>query len=356
MTITIPIIAADGAQSTVSVPDPVVGSSADGSAGAPPGAPQFPSLRSAYATAPKKFPAFHVPGVDYHVGIDRNKYPTNGSLKNPASISMAGVSVSGHQVTVTGANVVLDGYDFSLNGGYGISSSGANLTVSNSNFLIGSALQLPIRQDGNGLTVLQCEIDGNLQQNGGGNPTHIQLGGSGPLVIKYCLLQRGWGDFIDCQTGGTIDLHYNVFKDLGNINAHPDVLQIEGGTYGPNSVTYNLCYWTAAGTYGPQGFFFTQTTGISLAGLTEVAWNTIISQATNQAAAMGPCIDIEMAHMQSTGTARVHDNWCDPTGVATNWGFADPETSWKYPQGKCWNNTNMLNGTVDQGKFAGTGP
>lgn len=325
--------------------------SGDGSAGAPTGTPQFQSLRAAYATPPKEFPSFNVAGVDYRVGIN-----TGVVLKNPALISMAGVSVSGHQVTVTGSNITLDGYDFSLNGGYGISCTGANLTVSNSKFVIGSALQLPIRQDGSGLTVLNCEIDGQFKQNGGGNVTHIQVGGNGPLVIKYSILQNGWSDAIDCQSGGTIDLHYNVFKDFGNINAHPDILQIEGNTYGPNSVTYNLCYFTAAGTYGPQGFFFTQTTGISLAGLTEVAYNTFISQATNQAAAMGPCIDIEMAHMQSTGTARVHDNWCDPTGVATNWGFADPETSWKYPQGKCWNNTNMLNGQVDQGKFAGTGP
>src|SRR4051812_12397732 len=86
---------------------------ADGFASAPIGTPQFSNLLNGYAVRPD----WSVAGVDYYVGA-----PSGTALKNPATISTSGVSVNAgaHIITVSGSNVMLDGYDFSLNGGWQI--------------------------------------------------------------------------------------------------------------------------------------------------------------------------------------------------------------------------------------------
>src|SRR4051812_26172243 len=96
------------------------------------------NLLSGYAARP----GWDVAGVDYAVGI-----PTGAVLKDPASISMAGVSVdaNAHAVHVTGNNVTLSGYDFSGGGGWTVYvDSGTNITIQNSNFLVGANHQDPI--------------------------------------------------------------------------------------------------------------------------------------------------------------------------------------------------------------------
>jgi hypothetical protein len=102
----------------------------DGASGAPTGAPILPTILNGYAVRPP----WKVAGVDYAVGV-----PSGTALKDPSQIAMAGVSVNtaAHTVTVTGNNVVLNGYDFSRAGGWGVIVQGANDTVENSNFVVG---------------------------------------------------------------------------------------------------------------------------------------------------------------------------------------------------------------------------
>lgn len=362
----------------------------DGRSGAPAGTPQYPTLLNTYHDAgvpdgryrwpslQSKIPVntgnivqppWMVPGVDYHVGIDRTLFPTNASLQSAAAVSLVGTNLdtTNHLVNVTGNNVVLNGVDFSVSPGWSCSVTGNNVTISNCNFLAsGTQSSCPIQGGGTGLTVVNCEIDGNFEPDtvmSGTNPTLLQLTGAG-LIIKYSLLQRSWGDFIDLESGGSTTLHYNVFKDLGNINSHPDVFQIASGTYGPDSMQFNLLYWTAAGTYGPQGFFWTQPASSPVIHNVEVGYITTISQATSGPAAMAPIVAVNMNGMPGGFTARIHDMFCDPTGVQSNWALVDPNpdsngSTWNYPQGKVWNNTNMLNGVIDSAgppNFTGTGP
>ena len=113
----------------------------DGSANAPAGTPQMPDLLNGNAVRPP----WEVAGVDYAVGI-----PSGTTLKDPSTISMAGVSVntSSHVVTVTGNNVTLHGYDFSLNGGWEVYVSGAsNTVIENSKLLVGSNNLVPIQSN-----------------------------------------------------------------------------------------------------------------------------------------------------------------------------------------------------------------
>ena len=87
----------------------------DGSANAPVGNPQLPNLLSSYSVRP----AWQVAGVDYAVGV-----PTNMTLKDPtvAANLPAGVSIdtTNHVIDITKNNVTLNGFDFSLHGGWGI--------------------------------------------------------------------------------------------------------------------------------------------------------------------------------------------------------------------------------------------
>ena len=166
------------------------GTWADGFAAAPAGTAQHPTLLNGYvARAPWK-----VAGVDYSVG-----YPSGTVLKDPATISMAGVSVSPGQVLITGDNITLDGYDFSLNGGYGVFIAGTahNTTITNSNFKVGSQHQAPIVWEGQNLTVTNNVLDGNNDTSVGPAGLIEGFSPSGTLTVKYNWLKNGYSDDIN---------------------------------------------------------------------------------------------------------------------------------------------------------------
>ena len=127
----------------------------DGSTYAPAGAPQLPNLLQAVQYAVR--PTWRVAGVDY-AGLG---YASGTALKNPATISMAGVTVNtaSKTITVTGNNVTLDGYDFSLNGGWHINNDGANTQITNSNFSLGSDSSIWSRSPSSNLYLGYCVID-----------------------------------------------------------------------------------------------------------------------------------------------------------------------------------------------------
>ncbi|MBN9043657.1 MAG: hypothetical protein J0H38_20600, partial [Rhizobiales bacterium] len=95
--------------------------------------PSFPGLLDGYAVRP----SWSVAGVDYDVGV-----PSGTTLKDPSTIKMSGVSVnaSAHIITVSGSNVTLDGYNFSLGGGWQVNvvNNATNVTIQNSYFKVGS--------------------------------------------------------------------------------------------------------------------------------------------------------------------------------------------------------------------------
>jgi hypothetical protein len=89
----------------------------DGRSGAPAGPVVDAALLDGYATRPP----WQVAGVDYHVGIDRTRYPTDASLKPVGTATLppgvtrdtSQAAYNHKQILVTADNVTLDGYDFS---------------------------------------------------------------------------------------------------------------------------------------------------------------------------------------------------------------------------------------------------
>jgi hypothetical protein len=186
----------------------------DGSANAPAGTPELPNLLAGYAVRPP----WMVAGVDYYVGV-----PQGLALLNPDTISMKGVQVdaSSKSITITGNNVTLSGYDFSLNGGWGITINPnvTNTIIENSNFEVGSTEQVPIDAANNvgNLTVLNDTFNGG----GGTNGTAwamVNYDGNGTFTSEYSLYENTPEDAIDFGQGNmTTIVEYNVFNIIRRI-------------------------------------------------------------------------------------------------------------------------------------------
>ncbi len=219
---------ADGKAGTVGVTEAVTVNSLpgppsrhnDGAANAPAGTPQLPNLLSDYALRPP----WKVAGVDYAVGV-----PRGTALKDPTTISMPGVSIdtTRHIIFVTGSNVTLDGYDFSLHGGWSvyIERGRSDTVIENSKFLVGANNLVPIAaESGAGkLTVEYCTIDGGgfgVAGNPGAIYTLISYNGSGGLTVEYDWLKNAPQHIIEFRNGTLID-QYNLIQNAGYfVGAH----------------------------------------------------------------------------------------------------------------------------------------
>ena len=193
-------------------------------------------------------PSWSVAGVDYCVGV-----PQGLALKNPATISMAGVSVNTTTdiITVTGTNVTLDGYDFSLNGGWQVYVQGANTKIANSNFVVGSNDNLPIvgTQTASNLDVVNCTIDGAGHSPGPWGTLIAYRGSS--FTVEYSWLKNSGGDMIQTIGGdGTITIEHNLIQNAGMIpGAHGDYTQFEGGPF-TVQINYNTTTQDGGSTQG----------------------------------------------------------------------------------------------------------
>jgi len=263
----------------------------DGSLNAPPGTPQFPNLLDVNSPLTQKFgrtlkarPPWKVAGVDYHVGIDRSIYPTNASLKDPNTILNTISGASGNNTTkvvlVNGNNVTLDGYDFSLNGGWMVQyqNPGTNLTVSNCNFVVGANGQNPFFSVNDGdrnLTITQCEFDGGstTYSNGAGSQNGtISINTRGTTTVTYCIVTQSPNESIvpvvaNNAAGDIWVIKYNVFGNAGmgfDQGAHGDWIQTYCGTSGAATrmtLDFNLWYQFASVTGANTG---PRTQGLSL--------------------------------------------------------------------------------------------
>ena len=241
---------ADGKAGTVGVTEAVTVNSLpgppsrhnDGAANAPAGTPQLPNLLSDYALRPP----WKVAGVDYAVGV-----PRGTALKDPTTISMPGVSIdtTRHIIFVTGSNVTLDGYDFSLHGGWSvyIERGRSDTVIENSKFLVGANNLVPIAaESGAGkLTVEYCTIDGGgfgVAGNPGAIYTLISYNGSGGLTVEYDWLKNAPEHIIEFRNGTLID-QYNLIQNAGYfVGAHVNDVQFNGSVSDGSVIGFNTVF------------------------------------------------------------------------------------------------------------------
>jgi hypothetical protein len=280
----------------------------DGSAIAPIGSPQLPTLLQTYGA---NRPAWEVAGVDYHVGV-----PGGLALKDPATISMAGVKVDtvNKIVSVTGNDVTLDGYDFSLNGGWGVVTSAANTSILDSKFVIGSNHNAPIQgwSSASNLFVGNSTIDGNGV--GIGSTGLVSMNGDG-LTVQYSWLSNSAGDTIQAHGGGAIDLRYNLLEQGGLASgAHGDFLETYSNSTPQEAfhatIQFNTTYQHDGGSGANQGFMLEPDVGTSRGVITSGDYgnNTFVATGGNQNYFLG----VTTADIVNSVTA--HDNYFDSTG------------------------------------------
>ncbi len=282
------------------------GSSEDGFANAPICAIQYPSLLDGYAHAP----TWHVAGVDYCAG-----YPAATALKDPATIAISGVAIntSSKLVTITGNNVTLDGYDFSLAGGWGVVVNGGGALIQNSRFKAGANRNKPILGGvaSANLTVRYCSIDGNNDASISGL---IEQRGSGTLTIEYAWLRNAGGDIVQFHTGGqsaTGVLRFNVIENAGMApGAHGDYTEWLDGPYSA-TIVYNTTLQNGGTT---QGIMVEPDIGSSRGTIVrgEIGHNTFTARG-----GLSYFTAVTVADVVDSFT--VHDNFFDDSNV---YGFA----------------------------------
>ena len=308
--------------------------------------PQVPTLLSSYSYKP----TWQVAGVNFYVGV-----PSSVALKNPATMSIPGASVdtTNHRIVVdnTATNVVIDGYDFSLNGGWYVYdwTNTGTVTISNSYFLVGTNHQTPITAaSGTGnLTVTNCTLDGALDSNTTLS-TLISYTGSGTVTVTNSWFKNSISDDIDINTNPTtIILTNNLFQNQGYNGAHGDVLQILGT--GPYTATVKYNTVVQGSIYNSQGIMLEPDNGAihgNVAG-GEIAFNTFTG-------AISYFVGVTLADL--SGTVTYHDNYFELADGAFN--FSPGSTRGGYNDGNAYsvytNNVNMVTGALYQDSPPGT--
>ena len=300
--------------------------------GGQPAPPQFPGLFSGYPTRP----AWKVAGVDYAVGV-----PADITLLDPANITTPGVSLdrSSHLVYVTGDNVVLDGYDFSLEGGWGLYVTGANDTILNCNFMVGENNIVPIdgSSSASNLTIRRSTINGGgvgVVGNAAAIWAIINYDGTG-LTVEASWLSYTPEDAIDYNGNGTLIVRRNLFNNLGyTVGAHADSVQFTRGTVTNSVISSNTVYdpQPVGGfpVQGGEGLQVEAQLGGTITN-TRLANNTIVT--TGPVMTAGYLIAVRQDSDSILNGIHVENNFLDPTG---GWGpFYPPSGS------NLWYNANM---------------
>jgi hypothetical protein len=184
------------------------------------------------ATPHTASPKWNMPGVDYHVGI-----PSGTVLKdptNPANLP-AGAAFASSTVTVTGCNVTLDSFDFTLHNTVvvtNVSGSNCTTTIQNSLFHANGTSPFPIVSmtslGSNGTFVMQnSEYNGLAPIGGSGSGFTINFPinpGAGTTKLLYNYFHEFDAKMIQIS-GGTpanqLIERFNLFSDFGNCATPP---------------------------------------------------------------------------------------------------------------------------------------
>ena len=311
-TLTYLMTVSDPAGNVINV-DPTV-TLGDGSANAPTGAAQLPTLLSGYLARP----SWYVAGVDYAVGYGST------SLTDWQSISISGVTVnkSTNTVTITGNNVNLNGIDFSLHGGAQLIVNGSNDVVSNCNFLYGSTMASQgdyeiISGSGKNLTIEDCVLDGNaptLGQAAANQSTLIVF--SGGLTLEYNWFKNFNQHVLEynASTNTNLIYEYNLIENggSGSTGEHLNYLQC-----GMNNCTttmtveFNTTYQPTTPVSGGEGFQ-TGSFGVNAPTIATVAYNTMVYGPGGEGRLH---INYVTQYPSAGGTqAQVYDNYIDHKG------------------------------------------
>lgn len=343
---------------------PAGGCANDGSAAASAGPPRFPHLLDGYMVRS----SCYVAGVDYNVGLPAGtvlKDPlVNGALA-PALVALGGrADIGSHAITFTGVNnAVIDGWDFSLEGGWQLSINQNNATIQNCNFKVGANKNRFILSDygPNNLTVAYNNLDGGGVATAVSGQGLIATGAQGTTLLQYNYLHDAFYQLVNSSpsnvTGSVSNqvFKYNLLMNAGlgqGSGAHGDWVQNYSGSplvYNNVDFEYNTFIQNSnipgAAT---QGLSILSSNGQKASALSEKFSNNTFVTITN----VNFPIIIDTTWLN--GSAMVNDNYFDLTGVhisGGNWLFAgqyNPVDGPYHGTVTKSNNIDMMNGAVLQ--------
>ena len=309
----------------------------DGSANAPPGPPELPSLFAGYAVRPP----WMVAGVDYAVGIPRGTVLTDWE-----SLTGPGISIQGNLVRIDNTNGVhISNVDFSLHGG-------ANLYINNSNDTVVTNCKfqsyttadiIQFAGSSSGLTVNYSDITGG--SNGSG-----LIGATGNVVVQYNWMNNFPQHAVELYGSASLDMRYNLIENGGTVSgSHLNYVQLMGvGITDSLLVEFNTTYQTPQTASG-EGFQFDINDGTSSGTLVNptFAYNTMIATGGAPGSAMSYMVHgsskVSTSNPRVTpidGTATVHDNYFVASGAYGAF-FPGSLDGWSVS-----NNIDMANGNT----------
>jgi hypothetical protein len=243
----------------------------DGYSTAPSGLPQHPDLLQGY----KKISPCRVAGVNYPVGYGST------ALRDPINCEClpSGVSAdaNNHFIRVVNTpNVTLDGFDFSLHGGYLLYCDGsANLTITNSNFAMGANHQsgaIGINSGCTNMRITNSVFDGVGNNYPCGNWSVVTTMGAG-VTLQYNWIKNFSQHVLEANGGGAVIYRHNLIEEGGWCpGAHLNFSQLQG-TYSDPQILFNT-FVQHVQAAGGEGIQLEATSSIKNA---RVEYNTLIS-------------------------------------------------------------------------------
>lgn len=343
---------AAGTSSGVSIPISVY---ADGFANASAGSVQHATLLNGYhagggsstrAKGNGYQPPWNAAGVDYAVGY--NSVPS----QDPATIAISGTSVntSTRTVSVTGNNVTIDGYDFSLHSGYvvEIQSGATNTTITNCNFANGTNNDVYLifgKAGASGITVKYNTIQGGTSS--GNNSSLIHFDSSGTHVVQYNWINNFRAHAIEFGQASSVtftgDVRWNMMEIGGIVaSAHLNYIQFNAGTASAFNADFNTVYQTVQPSTGEVFQIATGIVGPLTLNNPSVSYNALISSGASVEVSTfihGPVGD---ANNTTTGAGVVTSNYFDLTAATqAYYGGSFTSAAWTVSGGK-----NMVTGAA----------
>lgn len=277
---------------------------------------QHPTFFSGYAVRPP----WQVAGVDYCVGLP-SAYA--GSLKDPTTATLpSGCTYNSgtHYVTCTTASVTVSEFDFSLHNGIGLVLEGASISVTYNNFVGGTNAVVPIIVEASSPYIAYNNLDeaGVADSSTFGGVIYVNSGSASGMTIEYNYLSNAYADFVDSETGTTVN-RYNLAVDDGLVTGtHPDFNQFNPTS---NDTTQQAYYDTWINVIPPVVVGSQGTTigdnSDPVVGLNYFDNNTLAATGST-----GPAISywyrIVLAGLQSGATVSVQGNYAD---VSNAYGF-----------------------------------
>ena len=220
----------------------------DGSANAEPGTPQMTRLLDGYRTRPP----WKVAGVDYAVGVAAGK-----RLTDWRKLDLPGVRIDGNFVVVTGGDAVLDGIDFSTNGGTQLYvKTDGEVTIRNCRFggdYLRSIATGIIDIASPRVVIRNCTFDGAAAGNAA---CILFFRRSVDATVQYCHAHNFPSRVIQLIAGGALDYRFNLIgQGAMQTGAHMNYLEFGSGESRP-IVAFNTTAQTAPARSGGEGFQF----------------------------------------------------------------------------------------------------